>query len=103
MMNYMRFTQEVSVNKILNELDEKNLEFTSKINEFISSNQTKALTIPGALIAAGGLVKANETTEAILIIAGLWMIKKSITFLLRYSMKHSTTYVLEWSPLSISI
>ncbi|ENQ6443813.1 hypothetical protein ACEPNH_004240 [Citrobacter freundii] len=73
---YEVYTKRFSVNKILNELDEKNLEFTSKINEFISSNQTKALTIPGALIAAGGLVKANETTEAILIIAGLWMIKK---------------------------
>lgn len=73
---YEIYTKRFSVNKILNELDEKNLEFTSKINEFISSNQTKALTIPGALIAAGGLVKANETTEAILIIAGLWMIKK---------------------------
>lgn len=73
---YEVYTKRFSVNKILNELDEKNLEFTSKINEFISSNQTKALTIPGALIAAGGLVKANETTEAILIVAGLWMIKK---------------------------
>ncbi|MBX4642113.1 hypothetical protein CF027_25865, partial [Klebsiella pneumoniae] len=73
---YEVYTKRFSVNKILNELDEKNLEFTSKINEFISSNQTKALTIPGALIAAGGLVKANEPTEAILIIAGLWMIKK---------------------------
>lgn len=73
---YEIYTKRFSVNKILNELDEKNLEFTSKINEFISSNQTKALTIPGALIAAGGLVKANETTEAILIIIGLWMIKK---------------------------
>ncbi|NIG76765.1 hypothetical protein F3J34_24675 [Klebsiella sp. Ap-873] len=73
---YEVYTKRFSVNKILNELDEKNLEFTSKINEFISSNQTKALTIPGALIAAGGLVKANEITEAILITAGLWMIKK---------------------------
>ncbi|WP_263754973.1 hypothetical protein [Klebsiella pneumoniae] len=73
---YEVYTKRFSVNKILNELDEKNLEFTSKINEFISSNQTKALTIPGALIAAGGLVKANEPTEAILIVAGLWMIKK---------------------------
>jgi len=73
---YEVYTKRFSVNKILNELDEKNLEFTSKINEFISSNQSKALTIPGALIAAGGLVKANETVEAILIVVGLWMIKK---------------------------
>ena len=100
---YEIYTKRFSVNKILNELDEKNLEFTSKINEFISSNQTKALTIPGALIAAGGLVKANETTEAILIIAGTFDDKKVNYISIEIFTKHSTTYVLEWSPLSISI
>lgn len=73
---YEIYTKRFSVNKILNELDEKNLEFTAKINEFISSNQTKALTIPGALIAVGALTKADSIVESILIIIGLWMIKK---------------------------
>lgn len=73
---YEIYTKRFSVNKLLNELDEKSLEFTSKINEFISSSQTKALTIPGALIAVGALAKADAPLEAIIIIAGLWMIKQ---------------------------
>ncbi|GAL58464.1 hypothetical protein EV102420_11_00340 [Pseudescherichia vulneris NBRC 102420] len=73
---YEIYTKRYSVNKLLNELDEKSLEFTSKINEFISSSQTKALTIPGALIAVGALAKVDAPLEAIIITSGLWMIKK---------------------------
>lgn len=73
---YEIYTKRFSVNKLLNELDEKSLEFTSKINEFISSSQTKALTIPGALIAVGALAKVDALLEAIIILIGLWMIKR---------------------------
>ncbi|MBA0208198.1 hypothetical protein [Pectobacterium brasiliense] len=73
---YEIYTKRFSVNKLLNELDEKSLEFTSKINEFISSSQTKALTIPGALIAVGALAKVDAALESFIIIGGLWMIKK---------------------------
>ncbi|THD41666.1 hypothetical protein ERD95_23835 [Enterobacteriaceae bacterium ML5] len=73
---YEIYTKRYSVNKLLNELDEKSLEFTSKITEFISSSQTKALTIPGALIAVGALAKVDAPLEAIIIVGGLWMIKK---------------------------
>lgn len=73
---YEIYTKRYSVNKLLNELDEKSLEFTSKINDFISSSQTKALTIPGALIAVGALAKVDAPLEATIIIAGLWMIKQ---------------------------
>ncbi|WP_447879943.1 hypothetical protein [Serratia fonticola] len=73
---YEIYTKRFSVNKLLNELDEKSLEFTSKINEFISSSQTKALTIPGALIAVGALAKVDALLEALIILGGLWMIRK---------------------------
>ncbi|WP_273867558.1 hypothetical protein [Serratia odorifera] len=73
---YEIYTKRFSVNKLLNELDEKSLEFTAKINEFISSSQTKALTIPGALIAVGALAKVEAPLEALIIIGALWMIKK---------------------------
>lgn len=73
---YEIYTKRFSVNKLLNELDEKSLEFTSKINEFISSSQTKALTIPGALIAVGALAKVDAPLEAFIILAGLWMMKR---------------------------
>lgn len=73
---YEVYTKRFSVNKLLNELDEKSLEFTSKINDFISSSQTKALTIPGALIAVGALAKVDAPLEALIILGGLWMIRK---------------------------
>ncbi|EKN6360428.1 hypothetical protein DVP20_20105, partial [Yersinia enterocolitica] len=63
-----------SINKILNELDQKNIEYTTKINEFISSSQNKAFTIPGALIAVGGLAKASGLLDSLLIIIGLLMV-----------------------------
>ena len=68
------YTKRFSVNKILNELDQKNLEYTSKINEFVSSSQNKAFTIPGALIAIGGLAKASGFLDSILIFIGLLMV-----------------------------
>ncbi|WP_156293344.1 hypothetical protein [Serratia oryzae] len=72
---YDIYTRRFSVNKLLNELDEKSLEFTSKINEYISSSQNKALTIPGALIAIGALVKSGGILESLIIFFGLWLIK----------------------------
>lgn len=71
---YDIYTRRFSVNKLLNELDEKSLEFTSKINEYISSSQNKALTIPGALIAIGALVKSGGFFESAIIFFGLWLI-----------------------------
>ncbi len=73
---YDIYTKRFSINKILNELDEKSLEYTSKINEYISSSQNKALTIPGALIAVGALAKVGGLLEGAIILGGLWMIKK---------------------------
>lgn len=68
------YTKKFSVNKILNELDQKNLEYTSKINEFVSSSQSKVFTIPGVLIAIGGLAKASGFLDSILIFIGLLMV-----------------------------
>jgi len=73
---YDIYTKRFSINKILNELDEKSLEYTSKINEYISSSQNKALTIPGALIAVGALAKVGGLLEGAIILGGLWMIKR---------------------------
>lgn len=71
---YDIYIRRFSVNKLLNELDEKSLEFTSKINEYISSSQNKAFTIPGALIAIGALVKSGGIIESAIIFLGLWII-----------------------------
>lgn len=68
------YTKRFSVDKILNEIESKNLEYTTKINDYISSSQSKAFTIPGALIAVGALVKVSGFWDGVLILIGLYMI-----------------------------
>lgn len=68
------YTKRFSVDKILNEIESKNLEYTTKINDYISTSQSKAFTIPGALIAVGALVKVGGFLEGVLILIGLYMI-----------------------------
>lgn len=68
------YTKRFSVDKILNEIESKNLEYTTKINDYISSSQSKAFTIPGALIAVGALVKVGGFWDGVLILIGLYMI-----------------------------
>ncbi|MBA7906110.1 MULTISPECIES: hypothetical protein [Enterobacteriaceae] len=68
------YTNRFSVNKLLSELEQKNLEYTTKINDFVSSSQTKAFAIPGALIAIGGLAKASGFWDSLLIFIGLFLV-----------------------------
>lgn len=68
------YTKRFTVDKILNEIESKNLEYTTKINDYISSSQSKAFTIPGALIAVGALVKIGGFLEGALVLIGLYMI-----------------------------
>lgn len=68
------YTKKFSVNKILSEIDQKKLEYTAKINDFISSSQNKAFAIPSALIAVGGLAKSSGVLDSILIYIGLCFI-----------------------------
>ncbi len=70
------YTKRFSVNKILSELEQKQLEYTTKINDFVSSSQSKAFAIPGALIAIGGLAKASGFWDSSLIFIGLYLIYK---------------------------
>lgn len=68
------YTKRFSVDKILNDIETKNIEYTAKINEYISSSQSKSFTIPGALIAVGALFKSGGFWEGILILIGLYMV-----------------------------
>ncbi|WP_368912737.1 hypothetical protein [Proteus mirabilis] len=70
------YTKRFSVNKILSELEKKQLEYTTKINDFVSSSQNKAFAIPGALIAVGGLAKSGGFWDSVLIFIGLYLIYK---------------------------
>ncbi|QCY20787.1 hypothetical protein EO986_06920 [Morganella morganii subsp. morganii] len=68
------YTKRFSVNKILSELEQKKLDYTTKINDFVSSSQSKAFAIPGALIAVGGLAKSGGFWDSVLIFIGLYLI-----------------------------
>lgn len=89
---YKVYVDRFSVNKILNDINEKNLEYSAKINEFISSSQTKAFTIPGAIIAVGALVRTGVNLwSLVLIVFGLFMIRsfvRSANELYRESFDH---------------
>ena len=73
---------------MLFEIESKYIEYTSKINDIISSTQNKAYAIPGALIAASALIKAGNLLIGSLVIIGLFMIFL-ITFVSNQSYKDS--------------
>lgn len=72
--NYDIYTQKFSVNKLLNEVLEKHNDYTSKVLESVSSNQTKALALPGALIAAGALIRSTNKSSLLLICIGIYFV-----------------------------
>ncbi|MDA0107811.1 hypothetical protein OH456_06635 [Vibrio sp. La 4.2.2] len=65
------FLSEFSVNKVIQEIAEKDLEYITKINEFTSSAQTKALAIPGAMVAIAAILKTNSSFSAFGVMMGL--------------------------------
>ncbi len=72
--NYEIYTQKFSVNKLLNEVFEKQNDYASKVLENVSSNQAKALALPGALIAAGALMRSANFASLILICIGIYIV-----------------------------
>jgi hypothetical protein len=65
------FIQRFSVNKVLHEISKQDLEYTSKINDIVSSGQAKALTIPASLAVIGAVMKIDAVSDAIAVAAGL--------------------------------
>jgi hypothetical protein len=65
--HYDLFVRRFSINKVLHEINDKDLTYTSKINEILSSAQNKALTIPGALIVIGAVMKIDQMIDGVAI------------------------------------
>ncbi|WP_373947945.1 hypothetical protein [Vibrio pomeroyi] len=65
------FLSEFSVNKVLQEITAKDLEYVTKINEFTSSAQTKALAIPGAMVAIAAVLRTTSSLSAFGVLIGL--------------------------------
>ena len=51
--------------------NDQDLKYTSKINEIVSSAQNKALTIPGALIAIGAIMKIDHIADGMAVAVGM--------------------------------
>jgi len=69
--NHDVYLHKFSVNKLLSEIEEKSTDYISKINESISSSQSKAFAIPGALIAIAALIKNADFFSLLFVCAGL--------------------------------
>lgn len=69
--NHDVYLHKFSVNKLLSEIEEKSTDYISKINESISSSQSKAFAIPGALIAIAALIKNADFVSLLFVCAGL--------------------------------
>lgn len=67
------FVRRFSINKVLHEINDKDLTYTSKINEILSSAQNKALTIPGALIVIGAVMKIDQIVDGVAIAIALFV------------------------------
>lgn len=67
------FVRRFSINKVLHEINEKDLTYTSKINEILSSAQNKTLTIPGALIVIGAVMRIDQMVDGIAVAIGMLM------------------------------
>ncbi|HIF9402461.1 TPA: hypothetical protein ACX6SN_000783 [Photobacterium damselae] len=65
------FLSDFTINKVIQEINTKDLEYTGKINEITSSVQTKALAIPGAMVAITAIMKVDNLVSAVGVIIAL--------------------------------
>jgi hypothetical protein len=76
------FIKRFSVNKVLLEISQQDLQYTSKLNEIISNVQTKALTIPAGLVFIGAIMRIDYYLDGLAISIGIimttWIIYRSL-------------------------
>ncbi|SMY31822.1 hypothetical protein PMAL9190_00216 [Photobacterium malacitanum] len=65
------FISDFKINKVIQEINSKDLEYTGKINDITSSAQTKALAIPGAMIAISAVMRVDNLINAIGVVVAL--------------------------------
>ncbi|NVC94613.1 hypothetical protein FC650_13380 [Vibrio natriegens] len=67
------FLSEFTINKVIQEINTKDLEYTGKINDITSSVQTKALAIPGAMVAIAAVMKVESYSSAFGVVIALFL------------------------------
>ncbi|WP_377893083.1 hypothetical protein [Alteromonas sp. R78001] len=89
--NYDIYVNRFSVDTQLREIDEQHLEFIGKLQDLVTSAQTKAFAMPGVMVAIGALAKLSNYLGVISIFIGVVMTKILINKsneLLRENLQH---------------
>lgn len=89
--NYEIYVNRFTVDSQLREIDEQHLSFVGKLQDLVTSSQTKAFALPGVMVAIGALARTNNFLGGVAIVVGVVMTKILITKsneLLRENLDH---------------
>ncbi len=84
------FVQKFRVDKVLSEINQQDLQYTSNINEIISNAQGKALTIPAAFVAVSAIMRIDHYYDSIAVISGLLL---SLIIVVKSLNVHKNTFL----------
>lgn len=89
--NYEIYVNRFTVDSQLREIDEQHLSFVGKLQDLVTSSQTKAFALPGVMVAIGALARTNNFLGVVAIVVGVIMTKVLIAKsneLLRENLDH---------------
>lgn len=89
--NYEIYVNRFTVDSQLREIDEQHLSFVGKLQDLVTSSQTKAFALPGVMVAIGALARTNSILGVVAIVVGVVMTKVLIAKsneLLRENLDH---------------
>lgn len=90
--NYDIYVNRFTVDGQLREIDEQHLSFVGKLQDLVSSSQTKAFAIPSVMVAIGAFAKTDNILGVVSIIIGVIMTKALINKsneLIKENLEHS--------------
>lgn len=73
--NYEIYVNRFTVDSQLREIDEQHLTFVGKLQDLVTSSQTKAFALPGVMVAIGALARINNFLGVVAIVVGVIMTK----------------------------
>lgn len=73
--NYEIYVNRFTVDSQLREIDEQHLSFVGKLQDLVTSSQTKAFALPGVMVAIGALARTNNYLGTVAIVVGVVMTK----------------------------
>ncbi|HHC6770775.1 TPA: hypothetical protein ACN32Y_001875 [Vibrio parahaemolyticus] len=73
--NYEIYVNRFTVDSQLREIDEQHLSFVGKLQDLVTSSQTKAFALPGVMVAIGALARTSNFLGVVAIVVGVVMTK----------------------------